>query len=96
LKIKFECFKSTFQKSDDYGKDLTSVQNLQKKNAIIEADYNAHQERIDGVGIASEQFCQSGHFDAENIRSKKESSIWKYWNQTKEFRKCGKFYFRSH
>lgn len=29
--------------SDDYGKDLTSVQNLQKKQALLEADVAAHQ-----------------------------------------------------
>jgi len=31
--------------SDDYGKDLTSVQNLQKKHALLEADVAAHQVR---------------------------------------------------
>lgn len=29
--------------SEDYGKDLISVQNLQKKLSLIESDYNAHQ-----------------------------------------------------
>lgn len=29
--------------SDDFGKDLTSVQNLQKKHALLEADVAAHQ-----------------------------------------------------
>lgn len=29
--------------SDDFGKDLTSVQNLQKKQALLEADVAAHQ-----------------------------------------------------
>jgi spectrin alpha len=56
--------------SEDYGKDLTSVQNLFKKHALIEADVNSHQDRIDGVKIAAEQFCQAGHFDAENIKAK--------------------------
>lgn len=32
--------------SDDYGKDLTSVQNLQKKHALLEADVAAHQVRL--------------------------------------------------
>ena len=47
--------------SEDYGKDLTSVQNLQKKHAL-------HQDRIDGIRISSEQFVNAGHFDAENIK----------------------------
>ncbi|VDK46709.1 unnamed protein product, partial [Cylicostephanus goldi] len=35
--------------SEDYGKDLVSVQNLQKKIALLESDYLAHQDRIDGI-----------------------------------------------
>lgn len=35
--------------SDDYGKDLTNVQNLQKKHALLEADVAAHQVEW-GVG----------------------------------------------
>ena len=56
--------------SEDFGKDLTSVQNLLKKHALIEADVNSHQDRIDGVKIAADQFCSAGHFDAENIKAK--------------------------
>lgn len=29
--------------SEDYGKDLTSVQNLQKKHALLDADINSRQ-----------------------------------------------------
>jgi len=64
--------------SDDYGKDLTSVQNLQKKHALLEADVGAHQDRVDGVRIASEQFCEQGHFDAENIQSKQSALDARY------------------
>jgi len=64
--------------SEDYGKDLTSVQNLQKKHSLMEADIAAHQDRIDGVRIAAEQFCQSGHFDAENIRLKQDALNERY------------------
>ena len=46
--------------SEDYGKDLTSVQNLLKKQALVEADVSSHQDRIDGVRIAAEQFSQTG------------------------------------
>ena len=63
----------TFQgqlQSEDYGKDLTSVQNLLKKHALVEADVNSHQDRVDGVKIASEQFCTAGHFDSKNIQAK--------------------------
>ncbi|XP_056289085.1 spectrin alpha chain, non-erythrocytic 1 [Pseudoliparis swirei] len=64
--------------SDDYGKDLTSVQNLQKKHALLEADVAAHQDRIDGITIQARQFQEAGHFDADNIRKKQESLVLRY------------------
>ncbi|KAK0146701.1 Spectrin alpha chain, non-erythrocytic 1 [Merluccius polli] len=64
--------------SDDYGKDLTSVQNLQKKHALLEADVAAHQDRIDGITIQARQFQEAGHFDADNIRKKQEALVMRY------------------
>ncbi|CAG0916965.1 unnamed protein product [Notodromas monacha] len=56
--------------SEDYGKDLMSVQNLLKKQQLLETDVYSHQDRMDGVRIACEQFVTRGHFDAENIKAK--------------------------
>jgi len=56
--------------SEDCGKDLTSVQNLQKKHALLEADVTSHADRIDSITQAAEQFVNSGHFDADNIKTK--------------------------
>ncbi|KAK9511532.1 hypothetical protein O3M35_000170 [Rhynocoris fuscipes] len=64
--------------SEDYGKDLTSVQNLQKKHALLEADVGAHQDRIEGIRVAAAQFVERGHFDAENIKAKQESVTERY------------------
>uniref|UniRef100_A0A8C9U0Y2 Spectrin alpha chain, non-erythrocytic 1 n=1 Tax=Scleropages formosus TaxID=113540 RepID=A0A8C9U0Y2_SCLFO len=64
--------------SDDYGKDLTGVQNLQKKHALLEADVAAHQDRIDGITIQARQFQEAGHFDADNIRRKQEALVARY------------------
>ncbi|ROL47439.1 Spectrin alpha chain, non-erythrocytic 1 [Anabarilius grahami] len=64
--------------SDDFGKDLTSVQNLQKKHALLEADVAAHQDRIDGITIQARQFQEAGHFDADNIRKKQEALVARY------------------
>ncbi|XP_008577846.1 PREDICTED: spectrin alpha chain, non-erythrocytic 1 [Galeopterus variegatus] len=64
--------------SDDYGKDLTNVQNLQKKHALLEADVAAHQDRIDGITIQARQFQDAGHFDAENIKKKQEALVARY------------------
>ncbi|KAG8447987.1 hypothetical protein GDO86_015185 [Hymenochirus boettgeri] len=64
--------------SDDYGKDLTNVQNLQKKHALLEADVAAHQDRIDGITIQGRQFQEAGHFDVENIKKKQEALVSRY------------------
>lgn len=50
--------------SDDYGKDLTSVQNLQKKHALLEADVAAHQVR-GIIFLPALEFCS-----LENIHSR--------------------------
>lgn len=58
--------------SEDYGKDLTSVQNLQKKHALLEADVASHQDRIEGITSQANQFVERGHFDADNIAHKQK------------------------
>ncbi|KAH0952782.1 hypothetical protein HN011_011760 [Eciton burchellii] len=64
--------------SEDCGKDLTSVQNLQKKHALLEADVTSHADRIDGITQAAEQFVKSGHFDADNIKTKQDQLQGRY------------------
>lgn len=64
--------------SEDYGKDLISVQNLQKKQALLESDYNAHQDRIDGLRQQAQGFHDSGHFDAPMILRKEEGLRTRY------------------
>lgn len=64
--------------SEDYGKDLTSVQNLQKKHALLEADVGSHQDRIEGIGAQASQFVEHGHFDAENIAQKSKALLDRY------------------
>jgi spectrin alpha len=64
--------------SEDYGKDLISVQNLQKKLALIESDYNAHQDRIDTIHNQSRQFSDADHFNAPIIVKKQEALQGRY------------------
>jgi spectrin alpha len=64
--------------SEDLGKDLTSVQNLLKRQALLEADVASHQERIEAVARAAERFVAGGHFDADNIRAKQEQLAGRY------------------
>lgn len=64
--------------SEDYGKDLTSVQNLQKKHALLEADVASHSDRIESIAQAAENFVSSGHFDADNIKAKQDQLQGRY------------------
>ncbi|XP_031333128.1 spectrin alpha chain isoform X3 [Photinus pyralis] len=64
--------------SEDYGKDLTSVQNLQKKHALLEADVGSHQDRIEGIKAAAQQFIERGHFDSDNIATKQSGLTNRY------------------
>ena len=62
--------------------DLTSVQNMQKKHGLLEADVISRQDRIDGITSASENFCQAGHFDADSIKAKQEQVVHRYRSLT--------------
>lgn len=64
--------------SEDYGKDLTSVQNLQKKHGLLESDVIGHQERVDSVHQTSLEFLDKGHFDADTIKRKAETVERRY------------------
>jgi len=64
--------------SEDYGKDLTSVQNLQKKHALLEADVASHRDRIDQIVHSADTFVERGHFDADNIRVKQTALTDRY------------------
>jgi spectrin alpha len=65
-------------RSEDYGKDLTSVQSLQKRHALIQADVAAHQDRIDGIQISADKYEKANHFDAESIRQKQQKVTNRY------------------
>jgi len=66
--------------SEDYGKDLTSVQNLQKKHLLLESDVAGHSERIDNVKVTAGEFITKGHFDKENIEKKYLNVYERYLN----------------
>lgn len=66
--------------SEDFGKDLISVQNLQKKQALLESDYNAHQDRVDAIKQQAKTFHDSGHFDAPMILRKQDALTTRYNN----------------
>lgn len=69
-----KCYKYLYFFLSIIFKDLTSVQNLQKKHTLLEADVASHQDRIEGVKITADQFVDGGHFDSDNIRAKQVCS----------------------
>ncbi|XP_076436788.1 spectrin alpha chain-like isoform X4 [Babylonia areolata] len=56
--------------SEDYGKDLTSVQNMQKKHGLLEADVVAHQDRMEALNSQATLFASGDHFDKDTIGRK--------------------------
>ncbi|TKR73840.1 hypothetical protein L596_021099 [Steinernema carpocapsae] len=66
--------------SEDFGKDLISVQNLQKKQALLESDFNAHQDRVDAIRQQADAFQNADHFDAPAILQKQQTLESRYTN----------------
>ena len=46
--------------SEDYGRDLSTVQALEKKQHLLEADYVAHQDRVDQFKAQANKFNETG------------------------------------
>lgn len=57
---------------------MTSVQNMQKKHGLLEADIVSRQDRIDGIVNAAQNFSTAGHFDADTITAKQATVVNRY------------------
>ncbi|XP_067134094.1 spectrin alpha chain-like isoform X2 [Centruroides vittatus] len=57
-------------KSEEAGKDLTSVQNLIKKHQMVEADITTHEDHIRDMNNLAQSLVDSGQFDAPSIQEK--------------------------
>lgn len=64
--------------SEDYGKDLASVNNLLKKHELLEADANRHSEVCDSITETDTEFFNSNHFMKDEIHEKAMVSIKRY------------------
>lgn len=64
--------------SEDSGKDLASVQNLMKKHQLVEADIQAHEDRINDMNDQADSLIESGQFDTANIQEKRQSINERY------------------
>jgi spectrin beta len=68
--------------SEDFGRDLTSVKQLQKKHQILEAEITAHQDRIDDITSQVKQFRDSSHFRMDEIEDLARSLFDRYYALT--------------
>merc|ERR1719293_417054 len=64
--------------TDELGKDLASVQNLMKKHQLVEADIIAHEDRIKDMIDQSDSLVDSGQFDSNDIRDKRDNISKRY------------------
>lgn len=64
--------------SEDAGKDLASVQNLMKKHQLVEADIQAHEDRIKDMNGQADSLVESGQFDSAGIQEKRQSINERY------------------
>ncbi len=65
--------------NEDYGKDLATVQALVKKHQLIDADVNAHEDRIRDLNETADAFIDGGVLDTDDIRAKKDSINERYF-----------------
>ncbi|CAF5035715.1 unnamed protein product, partial [Rotaria magnacalcarata] len=64
--------------NDDFGKDMTSVQNFQKKQQLLENEFSLKKDRIDQLSKDAEHFQQIGHFDSNNILKKQIQLVTRF------------------
>lgn len=58
--------------SEDYGKDLTSIENLLKKHQLLEADIAAHADRVNEMNMQADNLLESGQFDQPEISNRRK------------------------
>ncbi|XP_071948314.1 spectrin alpha chain, non-erythrocytic 1-like isoform X2 [Antedon mediterranea] len=66
--------------SEDFGRDLASVQNLLQKQQLLEDDIAAHEGRIKELNDQANAFIDAGHFDSDAIKEKRDSINDRYDN----------------
>ncbi|CDI97721.1 Spectrin alpha actinin [Echinococcus multilocularis] len=64
--------------SDDHGRDLNNVINIQKKHNLLESDVQSHRDRICAFRDQVEKFKQEGHYDAPILEQKQQQVMARY------------------
>lgn len=66
------CYFAALLSSDDYGKDLASIENLLKKHQLLEADIKAHADRIAEMNAQADSLVESEQFDRAEIENRRK------------------------
>ena len=66
--------------SQDFGKDLTGVQNLRRKHQRLITELKGHEPRIQSVLKTGEKFIEDGNPNEPEIRTRCEQLTEK-WNE---------------
>ena len=64
--------------SNDFGKDLTGVQDLQKKHQAFDGELGGHERRVEAVIAAAAGLVADAHYATAEIRQRKQAleSAW--------------------
>lgn len=68
----------THLSTEDYGKDLASVNNLLKKHELLETDLNYHADTCDTITETDTRFFNMNHFLKDEIHEKAMNAIKRY------------------
>lgn len=68
----------TLLSSDDYGRDLASIENLLKKHQLIEADIAAHADRLRDMDAQADSLLESEQFDRDQINERRNAIRGRY------------------
>lgn len=66
--------------SDDYGRDLASVQTLQRKHEGVERDLAALEDKVSTLGQEADRLCGIHADHADQIQAKR-AEIVAYWER---------------
>ena len=79
--------KETALLSDDYGRDLASVQALQRKHEVLERDLDALEEKVKTLAMDAAQLVGAQPKSSKVVREK-EKDVADAWNTLKSRVSC--------
>ena len=74
--------KQRISSSTDYGKDLTGVQNLQRKHDTFDAELRAHTPRVEAVLQSADALVAAKHYASAEIQARRQG-LAGHWSKLK-------------